>query len=163
MNSAADARKQREFSKLLGMAIHFRDNQEYQNALLILRKLARIRPHSASVHGILADVQWRLGHLERAVQSFKRATKLSPKSELASLGLFHTLWESGQIDRAKAEMKRYLANADSKEYALMASGLLANSHPSTANESRKKQKRPKSLANGKNSTSLKLRRPTRAK
>src|SRR6266478_4641806 len=125
MNSAADARKQREFSKLLGMAIHFRDNQEYQNALLILRKLARIRPHSASVHGILADVQWRLGHL----------------------------------DRAKAEMKRYLANADSKEYALMASGLLANSHPSGANESRKKQKRPKSLANGKHSTSLKLRRP----
>jgi hypothetical protein len=45
----------------------------------------------------------------------------------------------------------------------MASGLLANSHPSTANASRKQQKRFKSLANGKNSTAQKLRRSTRAK
>ena len=42
--------------------------------------------------------------------SFRRAVLLSPHSELASVGLFHTLWASGKHDAALKEMERFLAD-----------------------------------------------------
>ena len=107
------------------------------HVIRILRALAKIKSNSASVHGLLGDVYWRLGRLKQAVQSFKRATELAPKSELASLGLFHILWESGKIERAKAEMKRYLAVGNSREYASMVPQLFANGNSSLSPNSKK--------------------------
>lgn len=137
MNSAANVAKQRDFTKLLGKAIRHRDKSEYEDAIRILRALAKVKPESASVHGLLGDVYWRRGQLKQAVQSFKRATELAPKSELASLGLFHVLWESGKMERAKAEMKRYMAISNSREYALMVPQLFANGNSSLSPNSKK--------------------------
>src|SRR5437899_1823269 len=137
MNSAAKVVKQRDFAKLLGRAIRHRDKSEYDDAIRILRALAKVKPESASVQGLLGDVYWRLGRLKQAVQSFKRATELSPKSELASLGLFHTLWESGKTESAKAEMKRYIAVDNSEEYASMVPSLFPNANSSPSSKRRK--------------------------
>ena len=137
MNSAANVVKQRDFAKLLGRAIRHRDKSEYDDAIRILRALAKVKPESASVQGLLGDVYWRLGRLKQAVQSFKRATELVPKSELASLGLFHALWESGKMERAKAEMKRYMAVGKSREYASMVSLLFPNGNSSLSSNSKK--------------------------
>src|SRR5437870_3681210 len=137
MNSAANSVKERDFAKLLGRAIRYRDSQEYENSIRILRQLAKVRPNSASVHGILGEAYWRLGRLKPAVRSFRRATELSPRSELASLGLFHTLWESGKIESAKAEMKRYMAVAKSDEYASMTPALSPAANSSKSRKSMK--------------------------
>ena len=144
MNSAANIVKQRDFAKLLGRAIRHRDKSEY-DAIRILRALAKIKSNSASVHGLLGDVYWRLGRLKQAVQSFKRATELAPKSELASLGLFHILWESGKMERAKAEMKRYMAVGNSREYASMVPRLFPNGNSWLSSKSKKGK--PNSSAN----------------
>ena len=145
MNSAANVVKQRDFAKLLGRAIRCRDKSEYDDAIRILRALAKVKPESASVQGLLGDVYWRLGRFKQAVQSFKRATELAPKSELASLGLFHILWESGKMERAKAEMKRFMAVGNSREYDSMIPSLFpkANSSPSSNSKKSKPNSRTK--------------------
>jgi len=137
MNSAAKVVKQRDFAKLLGRAIRHRDKSEYDDAIRILRALVKVKPESASVHGLLGDVYWRLGRLKQAVQSLKRATELAPKSELASLGLFHALWESGKIERAKAEMKRYLAIGNTREYDSMIPSLFPKANSFLSSNSKK--------------------------
>jgi len=106
-----------DFEKMFKAALRHRDNADYEKALAIFQQLRKRRPKSASVHAILGDVYWRQNRLKEAVGSFRRATKLSPGSELASLGLYHTLRESGQNKEAQAEMARFLALAPSKEYA----------------------------------------------
>ena len=47
----------------------------------------------------------------------KRAVELSPRSELASVGLFHSLWDLGKVNQAFAEMRRFLRLSDSPEYS----------------------------------------------
>jgi predicted Zn-dependent protease len=106
-----------DFEELFKAALRHRDRADYEKALVILQQLSKRRPRSASVHAILGDVYWRQKRLKEAVGSFRRATKLSPNSELASLGLYHTLLESGREKAARAEMARFLALAPSKEYA----------------------------------------------
>jgi tetratricopeptide (TPR) repeat protein len=122
MSSAANHRVTADFEKLFQQALAYRNAAEYERALDILLKLRRRRPTSASVHGILADVYWRMHCLQQAVFSFQRAAELAPTSELASLGLYHTLKESGQPEKARAEMQRFLSLSHSDEYALLSSG-----------------------------------------
>jgi predicted Zn-dependent protease len=101
----------------LNQALKLRSAKRYDKAKEILLALADENENSASVFALLGDVYWRLNSLDNAVQSFTRATKLSPESELASLGLFHTLWESGCKGLALNEMQRFLSLSRSAEYA----------------------------------------------
>ncbi len=87
-----------------------------QEALAILERLAREYRKSAAVAGYLAGVYFGQDEFERAAKWFKCATDLAPKSELASLGLFHSLWNVGASTEAVAEMRRFLRVADSREY-----------------------------------------------
>ena len=75
----------------------------------ILNDLLKTTPRSASVHALLGDVQWEQNKTAEAVASFRRAVELAPNSELASLGLFHTLMESGDKQQAIAEMERFMS------------------------------------------------------
>jgi predicted Zn-dependent protease len=123
-NSTANTRDSR-LARGVNEAIKLRDARRYAEAKAKLLALADEHPDSASVFGILADVYWRLHSLDNAIQCFARASKLSPKSELASLGLFHTLWEAGQTERALDEMERFMSLSHSPEYARLARGLIA--------------------------------------
>jgi tetratricopeptide (TPR) repeat protein len=69
---------------------------------------------------------WYLGALylhdlkkpRKAIPYLRRATELSPKSERASLGLFHSLWSANQVNKALEELKRYqqLTNWSCRDY-----------------------------------------------
>ena len=97
-------------------AIHLRDEGKPDEALAILSKLANEPNATAAVFAVLGSLQWERGALRDAVSSFRNATDLSPRSEVASLGLFHTLLEWGQDDEAFDEMRRYLSVGKSEEY-----------------------------------------------
>ncbi len=112
-----------EFESLFKRAIDLRNNDQHSEAAEILRLLREMRPASASVHGILGQILWDDGFLDEAVSSFEKAVQLAPQSELASLGLFHTLWDTGQSQRAINEMLRFLSISDSKEYRGIARSL----------------------------------------
>ncbi len=97
-------------------AIKLRDKGDLHGALHHFQKLSQKYPHRASIYGMLGHLHWLLGSLPEAIQCFQTVVKLSPKSELGSLGLFHALWKAGQRNEALKEMKRFLSLADSEEY-----------------------------------------------
>jgi predicted Zn-dependent protease len=91
----------------------------FEQALALAMPLLDSHPNDARVLGVSAGVLWRAGRLEEAVGLFARAASASPKSELASLGLFHCLWGLNRPEEAKAEVARFLSIASSREYDLL--------------------------------------------
>ena len=53
---------------------------------------------------------------KNAIPYFKKATELSPQSEKASLGLFHSLWNLDRVNEALEEVKRFQTLSHSKDY-----------------------------------------------
>ena len=87
------------------------------DALKILFQLEKTdiqRPVIVGLIGLL--LYYEKDDIEKALPYLKESVSLSPKSERASLGLFHALWEKNNIDEAFNEMKRFMKSSDSKEY-----------------------------------------------
>ena len=76
-------------------AIRLKDENDLGGALEVLLALAEDYPRTPAVFGMLGHIYRLLGRHRDASESFKKATKMSPDSELASLGLFHSLMELG--------------------------------------------------------------------
>jgi predicted Zn-dependent protease len=91
--------------------------RKVEEATELLERLAHDFPRSAAVAGYLGSVYFEQDEPATAAKWFRRAIRLSPKSELASLGLFHSLWNSNAAMEAVAEMRRFLRTADSPAYA----------------------------------------------
>ena len=82
-------------------------------------QIAHEYPDFAPTFGMMGHLFWELGNIEEAINCFRTVVKLSPQSELGSLGLFHVLLEAKHVDEAFTEMKRFLSLADSEEYRLL--------------------------------------------
>lgn len=95
----------------------------------MLRKLSDELPQSATVAIVLGDTYWDLGELDHALPWFLKAGDLKPSNELASLALFHCLWEMGRTDDAFDEMRRFLKDNDSDEYKQILEGLNKGKRP----------------------------------
>ena len=105
------------WEKRFDAALAMRDAGDLQGAHEALSRLAEEYPSTSGILGMLGSIQLELGLKPAAASSFRQAILLSPDSELASLGLFHSLWESGDTDGAFAEMKRFVASSGpSDEY-----------------------------------------------
>ena len=102
--------------KKFDTAVRLNKQRRSDEAISILESLRKEFAQSASVVGYLGGIYFEQGRLDKAADCFRRAVKLSPNSELASLGLFHSLWAEGKTSGALAEMARFLAVAESKEY-----------------------------------------------
>ncbi len=97
-------------------AITLKEQQRYAEAQQLLEQLTNSQPHSAALYAVLADVYWEQGFLDKAIEAFRVSITLAPKSETASLGLFHCLWEKGDREAAVTEARRFLSVADSEEF-----------------------------------------------
>jgi predicted Zn-dependent protease len=102
--------------ELRDRGIELGDSGALEEAYNSLLELDRARPNDFSVLLIMGHVCWEHERLDEASLLFKRVTILAPKSELASLGLFHTLFELGKTDDAFEEMKRFISISYSEEY-----------------------------------------------
>lgn len=101
-------------------ALRMRDSQDYQGAASLLEALCAENPAMPGLWGTLGDVHQRNGSLGEAVEAFRRATELSPRSELASISLFHALVQLGKGESALEEMRRYMKLVpNSPEYRLL--------------------------------------------
>jgi tetratricopeptide (TPR) repeat protein len=105
-----------DFELNFDRVFELRKSGALEEAYSILLELDRAKLNYGPVLGIMGHVCWELERLEEASQLFKRVTVLAPKSELASLGLFHTLFELGKTDDAFEEMKRFISISHSEEY-----------------------------------------------
>src|SRR5258707_13560937 len=82
----------------------------------ILRNLVAENPESAMFNATLANSLKAEGDIDTAIEHFQKAVKLAPKSELYSLGLFHSLWRQEKREEAFDEMKRFMSISDSADY-----------------------------------------------
>jgi len=95
-----------ETAKLYDTALSLRDT-DLQQACEILHAIISQHPDFAPAYAHLGEVLWRQDKTEEASCYFRMATELLPHSSLASLGLFHTLWEMKEYQAALEEIKRF--------------------------------------------------------
>jgi hypothetical protein len=103
-------------------ALHLRDEGELRAAvdelLLIVAKA------DEAVHRkLLSHSHMQLGHIfkkldqpELRERHFCEAARIEPRSELASLGLFHARWALGLHEDALREARRYCSLSNSEGY-----------------------------------------------
>jgi predicted Zn-dependent protease len=108
-------------------ALRLRDAGQLAKAKEILLDLNHRYPDLPPVLGVLGDMQEELGELEEAARSYRRTTELSPGSELASISLFHALYQLGDVDGAFDEMRRFRSRGGpSEEYDRLVNDLSRN-------------------------------------
>jgi tetratricopeptide (TPR) repeat protein len=73
-------------------------------------------PKKATPFGLLGSLYFELNDYYNAKINFEIATKISPRSETASLGLFHSLWGIGEKKQALDELNRFTSISESDEH-----------------------------------------------
>lgn len=106
------------------LAASLRKQKRFREAQGVLEDLHRQQPQRLDILASLGDLYWDQCVLEKAIEMFQQATRLAPKSEALSLGLFHTLWESDRKEEALSEMRRFLEFAQSVQYQEILRGIL---------------------------------------
>ena len=102
--------------KLNAALAHGRDGR-HQEGIDLLLALVATHPESGPLLGVLGKLYFEAGDLTAAAKWFRKTTQVSPDSELASVGLFHSLWNGRHRSPALAEAARFLAGHDSDEYS----------------------------------------------
>lgn len=101
-------------------ATSLRDAGDLAGARAILERLADRSPSTFGVWLVLGGIQLVQTDYEAAEGSLLIATSLRPRSELASLTLFHTLKHLNRTNDAFGEMRRFLGiRPESHEYDLL--------------------------------------------
>jgi len=112
MNAEDRAKIEPEFNR----ALRLRDGGDWLGAAAIFEQLDVEHPNHPAILGVWGSIYFHLKDWQRALPLYQRTVSLSPESELASLGLFHSLWNVGKRKEALAEMKRFLSLKESEEY-----------------------------------------------
>lgn len=105
-----------ELDKKIQVILDLKNSGDLSNAIENAKKLTEEFSKTASTFGLLASLYFEIESFEEASSNFKKATVISPKSETASLGLFHSLWRLGDQDNALVEMQRFTSICNSEEY-----------------------------------------------
>ena len=106
----------REFRR----ATTLRDLGRFAEASEIMERLVSEFPDRKGPLIGLFTVYFNADDFVNALRVVREAVRVAPRSELASLGLFHSLIRNGLLDEALAEMARFLAlQPDSPEYRLL--------------------------------------------
>ncbi len=111
---------QAKIEKLFEEGIALRDSDRLEEAIEKFKEILTLNPpRRAPILGPLGHIYWKQKSFAKALECYTEAVSLSPKSELGSLGLFHTLWDLGRYKEALAEARRFLSLRDSEEYFLL--------------------------------------------
>jgi Flp pilus assembly protein TadD len=117
--------KKQQLDDLLQLAIDAYHAGRIDEAIDHLAAQASGFPKAARLWGYLGFLYVEAGEPAKAQHAFRTATRLSPRSEQASLGLFHSLWRSGKTDAAFNEMRRFVKSNDSPRYRQLIRDMLA--------------------------------------
>ena len=119
--------KNREYlDKSIQDIFNSKNKGDIGEAIRKAKLLADELPTDPAVCGVLASLYFQVDKFDESAVFFKKAVDLSPASEVASLGLFHSLWSIGKKEEALKEMRRYLEISESEEYKNLLSEISEN-------------------------------------
>ena len=102
-----------EFSKAdndsFQLFFDLREKKEYKKAISILKKLNQRIKNNSKITGLLGTAFYETSNYSSSKYYFKKTTMLNGKSELASLGLFHSLCHLGKEILALKELDRFVS------------------------------------------------------
>jgi tetratricopeptide (TPR) repeat protein len=101
---------------LIEKAIALNNKKLYNEALAILLNIEEKYKNSSVINGLIATALYHSKEYKTSANYYKITTELNPRSELASLGLFHSLWELKDYYHAYKEMDRFLSNNEANNY-----------------------------------------------
>jgi tetratricopeptide (TPR) repeat protein len=109
--------KNAEPDALLDHSLNFRVHGGFQQAVKLLNSAARRFPTEAAVFWLLGSIYLHdLDQPQKALPMFRKAVRLSPRSQRASLGLFHSLWDLEREREALRELNRFQSIAHCNDY-----------------------------------------------
>lgn len=103
-----------------------KEKRQLNKSLSILFLLKSKHKNSSVIFGLLGSVYFELKDYKKSSKNFKKALSIKPKSELASLGLFHCLMDLGRDRMALKELQRFLAISKPKLYKITIEELFEN-------------------------------------
>ncbi len=106
----------KDITNRINVAIALKNQKKYEESNDILMELFREHDDSPIISGLIAGNYYKMCQYEDSAYYFNRASRLSPSSELASIGLFHSLIELGYNDLAFEELDRFLSENEAKAY-----------------------------------------------
>ncbi len=106
------ARRKKPFEAEFNAALSLWHDGEREQAVAALRRLVELDPNEPTIQGMLGGYLHELGDLEEALRHTSRGVELSPGSELAARTHFHVLYELGRYSESLAELRRFLAHAE---------------------------------------------------
>ena len=141
-------------------AVGFREIGMYSDAIAILEQLLRddSLPNNirAATLGELGGIYlYDLDDFVSSEKLYRKCVAISPRSELASLGLFHSLMGQRLAFEALDEMKRFLSISSSHEYARVLCEIREGAHgvsPSDSMVSDAESERPEEDGGQENGT-----------
>src|ERR1044071_9320983 len=82
-----------EVGEIFEQGIRLRDSGRLREAIAKFYEILKLNTeYNGPVFGVLGNIYWDLNDYSNALTCYQKAVTLKPTSELASLGLFHTLW-----------------------------------------------------------------------
>jgi tetratricopeptide (TPR) repeat protein len=126
--------KQLNLDKELQQAIDLYRARRPDEAVSRLQRLSVAFPREARLWGYLGFLNKQQGRLAAAIRCFRRAVNISPRSEKASLGLFHSLWRAGKANLAFDEMRRFMKTGEPRQYLQLLRDMLADEIAASGDE-----------------------------
>jgi predicted Zn-dependent protease len=117
-----DATYRRRFDE----AVRLRDEGCLGQAEKSLSELGEDYSGDPTINLVRAGILFSMDKFPEALRLFDTITKLQPRSELASRGLFHSLWKLGRHDEAFEEMKRFLSISESEDYRQLLKDIMSD-------------------------------------
>ena len=93
-----------------------REKKEYDKAISILKKLNKKIKNNSVISGLLGFAFFEIASYKKSKYYFRKTTMLNENSELASLGLFHTLNILGSEMLALKELDRFVKTSKPVKY-----------------------------------------------
>jgi tetratricopeptide (TPR) repeat protein len=100
-----------------------RAKKQYTKAISILKKLNQKIKNDSKISGLLGTAFYEMSNYASSRYYFKKTTILNEKSELASLGLFHSLCHLGKEILALKELDRFVTINKPVQYKITILGL----------------------------------------
>ncbi len=117
--SSSDWKANPKIAALLKRGIDCKNADDVAGAIAAFEQAIKESPRCSLAYWLLGGMQhYYRDDPKAALPYFQKAVALSPRTEKASLGLFHALWSLDRVDEALEEIKRFqlLTNWSSQDY-----------------------------------------------